>query len=125
RRRDGRQERAARLAEAVATPARREPHDDHAGRSGGRDESTGFRICEHRLDVDAYDLLNRDGRRGEQPARVASVAAAEADELESRVGTGGEPRPELRGGPVVLTTGEHDGDAVGEGQRRPSAEQRD
>ena len=66
------------------------------------------------MDADASSLL-----------ASAAVAAPDADELEPRGRAGGEPRSELRGRPVVIAAGEQDRDAVREGQRRRSGEQRD
>ena len=106
-------------------PARRQPDDGDAGDCDAATSPSGP-VREHRLDVDAHELLDGDRRRRQQPARVGGVAAArDADEPELRGRAGGEPRTEFGGRPVVIAPGEQDGDPAPRGQRRRSGEQRD
>src|SRR6478735_4067875 len=108
-------ERAPGVADALLSPAWRDP-DRNSGRIfDGGDERLRRRLYEERLGIDADDPLNRQRRVSEKPAGVTLAASGirlRADDPQGRARRRRQPRAELERGPVVVSAAERNEDAA-------------
>ena len=111
----GANERPPDRAETLGAPARRQAADDDGRlRDGGEKRLLG-RVGEQGLRGDADDALSRQGRVGQEPARVPLAAARiglRPDQPERHARSCREPGSERKRRPVALAAAERDEDAV-------------